>query len=302
MPFQLLRHLDLVLGAGERAGAGDLVAAGERDGGRGGPDRVLPAPRRRLRATRRHQHHHRGGTTPPPATPGRSPAQSCRTAGELPVSGRRRPRCGRRRRTRPARRPAGRRRPSGSGPAASTASRSPGATSSTSSSCTCSSSRDRSPASRSPRSTPSIATLMMSAAEPWIGAFSAIRSAISPALPVVAGEVGQVAPAAEDRLGVAVLPGRGDHVAQVVADAAEALEVGLHLLARLVGVDPQLLGQPVRRQAVGQPVGHRLDPPAQLRVDRLGRQAERLGRDEGVQVLAGLERLDQPARPRTAWP
>ena len=39
--------------------------------------------------------------------------------------------------------------------------------------------RDFAPASISARSTPIIATFMMSAAEPWIGALSAIRSAIS---------------------------------------------------------------------------------------------------------------------------
>src|SRR5690606_7294901 len=61
----------------------------------------------------------------------------------------------------------------------STCSRSPGATSKTSSSCTCNSIRERSPADRSATSTRSIATLMTSAAEPWIGALSAMRSAIS---------------------------------------------------------------------------------------------------------------------------
>src|SRR5947208_664041 len=39
--------------------------------------------------------------------------------------------------------------------------------------------RERSPDSPSARCTPSMATLMMSAALPWIGAFNAIRSAIS---------------------------------------------------------------------------------------------------------------------------
>ena len=58
-------------------------------------------------------------------------------------------------------------------------SRSPSATSSTSSSCTCNSIRLRSPSATRARCTPSIATLMMSAALPWIGALSAIRSAIS---------------------------------------------------------------------------------------------------------------------------
>ena len=61
----------------------------------------------------------------------------------------------------------------------STRSRSPGATSMTNSSWTYSSIRDASRCSRSASSTRSIATFMMSAADPWMGALSAIRSAIS---------------------------------------------------------------------------------------------------------------------------
>src|SRR5271169_6892948 len=59
------------------------------------------------------------------------------------------------------------------------ASNSPGATSMMSSSWTCSSIRERSPAAASALPVASIATLITSAAEPWIGALSAIRSAIS---------------------------------------------------------------------------------------------------------------------------
>jgi len=58
-------------------------------------------------------------------------------------------------------------------------SRSPAATSSTSSSCTWSSIRDCRPSAEIAFSTLSIATLMTSAADPWMGALSAIRSAIS---------------------------------------------------------------------------------------------------------------------------
>ncbi len=59
-------------------------------------------------------------------------------------------------------------------------------------------------------------------------------------------------------------------------------------------MDAELAGEPERRQAVGQPVGHGLDPAAQLRVDLVHRDAERLGCDERVQVLTGGERPDQP--------
>ncbi len=81
---------------------------------------------------------------------------------------------------------------------------------------------------------------------------------------------------------------------QVVAHRAEPGEVGVHLRLGLLGGDPQLLGQPVHGQPVGQAVGHRLDPAAQLRRHLLRGHAERPGRDKGVQVLAGAERLDQP--------
>ena len=46
---------------------------------------------------------------------------------------------------------------------------------------------------------------------------------------------------------------------EVVADAAEGLEVLVHQPARLARVDPQLLAEAERRQAVGQAVVHRLD-------------------------------------------
>ncbi len=87
--------------------------------------------------------------------------------------------CGRCRPTRPAGRAGPRPQPICSRTSASSASRSPVATSNTSSSCTWSSIRESRPATPMARSTLSIATLMRSAAEPWMGALSAIRSAIS---------------------------------------------------------------------------------------------------------------------------
>src|SRR3954470_1297482 len=79
-------------------------------------------------------------------------------------------------------------------------------------------------------------------------------------LAVVAGEVRQVATAAEDRLGVPVHAGLVDDTREVVAHPAETVEVGVHLLACLVGGDAELLRKAVRRQAIGQAVGHGLDP------------------------------------------
>src|SRR5690606_39450073 len=81
-------------------------------------------------------------------------------------------------------------------------------------------------------------------------------------------EVGQIPAATVESGGVADLAGLLDHVVEVVAHAAEAGEVGLHLLAGLVGGDLQLLGEPVGAQSVGEAVGHRLDAATQLRGDR----------------------------------
>ncbi len=80
---------------------------------------------------------------------------------------------------------------------------------------------------------------------------------------------------------------------QVVAHAAEALEVGVHQALRLGGLDAELLGEPVGGQAVGEAVGHRLDLAAHLGVDGAAGDLEDLGGDGGVEVLAGGEGLDQ---------
>src|SRR3954447_23523391 len=118
---------------------------------------------------------------------------------------------------------------------ASSCSRSPAATSNTSSSCTWSSIREARPAARSARSTLSIATLMMSAADPWIGALSAIRSAISRRWRVLL--VGSGRGGGGGGGGARLLPPGGgppapaglvDEPAEVVADAAEGLEVLVH--------------------------------------------------------------------------
>ena len=142
-----------------------------------------------------------------PAAEEPATAASEPTAGDGPrrttLSARRRASCGRCRRTRRAARPGPRPDPSARAPGSASASLSPGATSRTSSSWTCSSIRDDRPCSAMADSTPSIATLIRSAAEPWMGALSAIRSAVSRRMPVVAGQVGQVAAATHDRLGEA---------------------------------------------------------------------------------------------------
>ncbi len=115
-----------------------------------------------------------------------------------------------------------------------------------------------------------------------------------PPLPVVAGQIGQITAPPQDRRGVAVLARLVDDLPQVVADPAEPGEIGVHLRLGVLGGDPQLLRQPVGRQAVGQPVGHRLDPAPQFVVDLADRHPESPGGDIVMQILTGAERLDEP--------
>ena len=134
------------------------------------------------------------------------PAAAPRTA----VSGRRRSSRGRRRPRPPAAPTAGRRRPSPRRTSASSGSRSPGATSKTSSSCTCSSIRERSPASRSARVDAQHGDLDDVGRRALDRGVERHPLGHLAALPVVADQVGQVAAAAEDGLGVAVVAGLGD--------------------------------------------------------------------------------------------
>ena len=105
-----------------------------------------------------------------------------------------------------------------------------------------------------------------------------------PALPVVRGQVGQVAAAAEHRLGVAVRRACATTSLQVVAHPAELLRSTRPCSPRASSAgDPQLLGQPVGRQPVGQAVVHRLDLGAQLR----GRRRRAPRRTRGTRSRRG---------------
>ena len=114
-----------------------------------------------------------------------------------------------------------------------------------------------------------------------------------PELAVAAVQLRQVAATAQHRRGVAVLAGLIDDTLQIVPDPTEPGEVGIHLLLGLLGGDLELGCQPVGAQSVGQPVGHRFDPAAQFRGDLVDRHAERPRSDERMQVLAGVEGLDE---------
>ncbi len=114
-----------------------------------------------------------------------------------------------------------------------------------------------------------------------------------PTLRIVTGKIGKVTAPSEDRLRVTIGTSLFDHPAQEVPYPAEPGEVRLHLRTGLFRMDAELAGEPEGGEPVGQPVGHGLDPAAQLGINRVHRQTECLGCHVGVQVLAGGECLDQ---------
>ena len=185
---------------------------------------------------------------------------------------------------------------------ASRASFSPGATSKTSSSWTWSSIREPSPASRDRAVDVEHRDLDQVGGRALDRRVERHPLGHLAALPVVAGEVGQVAAATHDRLGVAAASGLVDDAAEVVADAAEGLEVLVHQPARLARVDAELGAEAERRQAVGEAVVHRLDLGPHLDGDLVGRDVEDPRRGDRVEVAARLERLDQQRRPRRGGP
>ena len=81
---------------------------------------------------------------------------------------------------------------------------------------------------------------------------------------------------------------------QIVADSAEPGEVLIHLLLGLVAADLELSREAESAEAVGESVRHGLDPVPHLGGHLVDRHPERPRADEVVQVLTGVERLDQP--------
>ena len=114
------------------------------------------------------------------------------------------------------------------------------------------------------------------------------------ALTVLAVQVGQVPAPARHRLGVPGAPRFDDHLREVVAHAAEPREVLLHEQPRLLGRDSKLLREPIGRQPVGKAIGHCLDPTAHLGIDCFGGHPEYLTRHGRVEILAAVERSDEP--------
>ena len=108
---------------------------------------------------------------------------------------------------------------------------------------------------------------------------------------VLGVDLGIVHAPAEHGLDVAVIVGEFLGRFHVVADAGEALEVGLDVLARLLARNAELVGQPERRDAVDDAEVDRLGAPARLGRHVLDRHAEHFRRRHGVNVEAVGERL-----------
>ena len=186
---------------------------------------------------------------------------------------------------------------------ASSASRSPGATSNTSSSCTWSSIRERRPAALDRPVDVEHRDLDQVGGRALDRRVERHPLGHLAALPVVAGQVGQVAAPAQDRLGVAGAAGLVDDAGEVVADPAERLEVLVHQPPRLGRARSELLAEPERRQAVGEAVVHRLDLGPHLD-GRRRRAATSKTRAAVIEWKSrpGPERLDQQRRPRRGAP
>ena len=137
------------------------------------------------------------------------------------------------------------------------------------------------------------ATLKMSAARPWMPAFMAWRSPAWRIAEVAGAQLGDRPAAAEERLGVAPLPGLGHGALHVLPHRGEGLEVGVEDVGRLLGRDAEALAQPVGLHAVGQAVGDHLRLRPLLAGDVVGLHAEDARGGLGVDVPPALEGGDQ---------
>ena len=278
---------------GDRVRELSRPASSSRPGGAGvaggarrdlGP--VEPAARPALPRHGHLRRHEAGLTTAAAAAAARAAAADAQvrslecTAGSMGarrVSGRRRSSRGRRRPRPPAARRAGRRRPSRSRTSASSGLALAGGDLEDQLVVDLQQHARAQAGRRAARaSTRSMATLMMSAARALDRRVERHPLGHLAALPVVAGEVGQVAAAAQHGLGVAVLAGLRDDLAQVVADPAERGEVLLHQhRAPRPAVMPSCWDRPNARQAVRQAVVHRLDLAALVGADLVERRSRR---------------------------
>src|SRR3954463_10144031 len=134
-----------------------------------------------------------------------------------------------------------------------------------------------------------IATLMMSAAVPWITVLTASRSPSLRTCQLRARSSGIWRRAAEERAPVPVLLGLRDRVLHELGDGREALEVAIDELLRLLLRDPQAVGEAVGGEPVDDPVVDHLGLGAHADVELVGRELEDGARGLGVHVLAAGE-------------
>ncbi len=112
-------------------------------------------------------------------------------------------------------------------------------------------------------------------------------------LTVAGRQFGDLATPAEEGLGVAPLTGLGHGAVHVGAHRGERLEIGVEDLDGFCYGNVEALGKPVRRHAVGEPIGHHLRLGPLLYMDLIGVDAEHLGGGGGVDVVARFKRRDQ---------
>ena len=110
---------------------------------------------------------------------------------------------------------------------------------------------------------------------------------------VVGRELGDLAPPAEDRGGVATLLRLTHRLGHVGLHVGEALEVGVEDLRRVAGGDVEALPEPVRLHPVRESVVDDLREPALRVVDGLLGHVEHGRGGGGVHVGAAFERVDQ---------
>ena len=103
----------------------------------------------------------------------------------------------------------------------------------------------------------------------------------------------EVAAPPEDGLDIALLARRLLRRFHVIADAGEAREIGLDVVARLLAADTQLVGQAEGRDAVDDAEVDCLGAPPHHRVHALDRHAEHFARRHGMNVDAVGEGLLQ---------
>jgi len=130
---------------------------------------------------------------------------------------------------------------------------------------------------------------MISAWVPWIGRID--RHALGLRAHVRQGRLhlGELAAAAEERLGVAVRAREATRALEIFGERLECREIFFEILMRLGGRRAELSAERVHPHTVEDAEIDHLRAPSHLGVDRLGRDVEHLRRDFPVHVAPAPE-------------